>query len=201
MAWLDHSRKKIVKPKRRDGCMRLSRRIAIMVEVLVMTSLAVVLHQLASFPLWPRGGPVSLAVVPVCAIAFRRGMKPGMVCGLLVGLLLLAAGKDAAGYGHIAPVEPLALAALGLAGLVRLREEQSRRVRLFLGGLGLLIAGGCRFLIHYGAGLLFFGQSVDGNGLIYHLSYILPETILTAVILLPVLAHVPQLAARQTRTG
>ncbi|HIT50193.1 MAG TPA: energy-coupled thiamine transporter ThiT, partial [Candidatus Pelethenecus faecipullorum] len=56
----------------------------IMAEVALLAALAVVLDLLQSaickfFPLWPNGGSVGIAMVPIIILSYRRGL----LCGLL----------------------------------------------------------------------------------------------------------------------
>lgn len=96
---------------------------------------------------------------------------------------------------------PLAFGALGVAGWVRMGEA-AKRPLLFL-SLGLLLSGGLRLTAHFLSGVIFFkaftpaGQSVYLYSLVYNLSYILPEVILTFLIMAGICRSAPQLIRRQ----
>jgi len=178
------------------------KKLVTMIEVSIMAAIAVVLHKLmVPFHLWPNGGSVTFSMLPIAAVALRRGAKAGVICGGITGLLLWMLG----GY-VIHPVQaildyPLAFGALGVAGWIRLTES-GKKPFLFL-SLGLLLSGGLRLIAHFLSGIIFFkaytpvGQSVYLYSLVYNLSYILPEVILTLIVMGGIYRSAPQLLRRQ----
>lgn len=176
-------------------------RIMTMVEIAVLTALAVVLHEATPFQ-WAYGGSISLVMIPIALLAFRRGWIAGVIAGGLTGLLSLLLG----GY-VVHPIQlvldyPLAFASLGLAGLIPVRmdlEKSSIMKRTFV---ALLLAGSGRFVAHYLSGVIFFasfapeGQSPYLYSLVYNGSYILPEIILTFIVMLPILWGAPHLVQK-----
>ncbi|SEN15892.1 energy-coupled thiamine transporter ThiT [Lihuaxuella thermophila] len=179
-----------------------SSRLITMIEIAVMTAIAVVLDRWILFQM-PQGGSVTLVMVPIAILAFRRGLVPGLVCGLLTGILLLIFS----GY-VVHPVQaildyPLAFGLLGLSGVIRLQSYASRIAKVLMAGAGLLIAGGLRFLAHYLSGIIFFasyapeGQPVYLYSLIYNLTYILPQILLSLIVLGLLIYSAPQLVLKQ----
>ena len=140
----------------------------------------------------PQGGSVSLEMLPILFIAVRRGVVPGMVVGAVFGGISL--------FGFLAPAPfifnplqvvldyPLAYAALGLAGFVagaRRRGLWRRRDRPGAPARGSSSTS-CR------------GWSSSPRtrpqweapwlySITYNALYLLPEAIITALVLWPLL--------------
>lgn len=185
--------------------MRESQRLVSLVEVALMAAIAIVFNQMTPYKL-PNGGSITLTMFPIAVVAFRRGIKPGLMCGLLTGILLMIFGGVI-----VHPVQalldyPIAFAALGLAGWIHLREDQTRKEQLWLVSLGLFVAGLVRFLAHYASGIVFFseyakGQPVALYSLLYNASYMIPEVLITLVVCGGVCWTAPQLLTRRKRRG
>ncbi len=180
-----------------------SKRLVTMVEVALMAAIAVVLNKITPFQMWPNGGSVTLSMIPVAAVGLRRGTKAGVVCGGITGLILLLMG----GY-VIHPVQavldyPVAFAVLGFAGLAVLKDKATRKRQLTWMCLSVFLGGSLRFLAHFLSGIIFFkaytpvGQSLYLYSFIYNLSYILPEVILTIVMMGFIYWSAPQLLMRR----
>ncbi|MBH8598126.1 energy-coupled thiamine transporter ThiT [Thermoactinomyces sp. CICC 10523] len=183
--------------------MNSSTRLVTMLEVAIMTAVAAVLDKLTLFEM-PNGGSITLVMIPIAAVSFRRGVKAGLSCGLLSGLLLLITGGYVVHPVQAALDYPIAFAALGLAGLFRIREHYARKWKASLAGFGLLFAGAFRLLSHFISGVVFFkqyapaGQSVYLYSLLYNVTYLLPEVIISFVAVLLILYSAPQLITRQS---
>lgn len=136
------------------------------------------------------GGTIALNMLPLFVVALRRGVGPGIIAGLLYGVV------DALIDPFIVhPIQflldyPIAYGLTGLAGLasglVR-RVEQSGALRWPIMLAGLLVGVIARFGSHWLAGIVFFGsyapagQPVWLYSLIYNAGYLLPSLALTAV--------------------
>ncbi|MFZ0474417.1 MAG: ECF transporter S component, partial [Halobacillus sp.] len=97
-----------------------NRRVLFMVEVAIFSALAILLDIIPflSFKLWAQGGSVSFAMVPVFIMAFRWGVRGGVLTGLLLGFYQILTGAII-----ITPMQTvidyiLAFAVIGLAGVV-----------------------------------------------------------------------------------
>nr|WP_265182031.1 energy-coupled thiamine transporter ThiT [Geomicrobium sp. JCM 19055] len=64
-------------------------RTLIMVEIALMTALALILDRIEFSGPWVMGGSITLVMLPIFVMAFRRGVKVGVATGLLVGTLKL----------------------------------------------------------------------------------------------------------------
>lgn len=167
-----------------------------LVEVALFSALAYVFDLFAnmmSLKIWANGGSISIAMVPVFLIAFRWGVKGGMLSGLLLGGLQVITGQ---GY-IVHPVQGLleyflAFTVLGLAGIFAKQIKQaiqdhskSKVIRYVI--LGTLLGSGLRFLMHFIAGAVFFGEyAPEGTpvflySFLYNGTYMLPAFILSAI--------------------
>ena len=155
-------------------------------EIGVAVALAAVLGQLRLFQM-PQGGSVSLEMLPIIFVAVRRGVVPGVTAGLLYGLLQL--GLPGAFIYHPAQAAldyPLAFMSLGVAGFITVRGWRSL-------ALAVTLALAARFCFHFLSGLIFFASYAPKwenawlYSATYNLLYLLPEGILTALLLWPLL--------------
>ncbi|NGQ93823.1 energy-coupled thiamine transporter ThiT [Brevibacillus sp. SYP-B805] len=173
-------------------------RLLTMMEIAIMAALGYVLSNVKVFEM-PQGGSISLVMVPIALIAIRRGLVPGLITGLIVGELNHLIG----GY-VVHPVQllldyPLAFAALGLAGVARLSrmDRQGKRIAALWGGL--LLAVGVRFACHFISGVVWFGEYAPAGmpvplySFLYNITYLLPEMIITGVVLTFMVTSAPQL--------
>jgi len=166
--------------------------VAAVAEIAVAVALAAVLGQVRLFVM-PQGGSVSLELLPLVFVAVRRGVVPGLTAGLLYGVLQL--GLPGAYVLHPAQAlldYPLAFMAVALAGLVRVGAVAGRH-----GALRLLaavaVAGAGRLVFHFLSGLVFFAEYAPHweapwlYALTYNLLYLVPEVVLSAILLWPLL--------------
>ncbi|MFC0557455.1 energy-coupled thiamine transporter ThiT [Halalkalibacter alkalisediminis] len=171
-------------------------RLLTMIEVAVMTGLALVLNQVKFGALWAMGGSISLIMVPIFVIAFRRGWKMGIVTGFLVGMLNLITG----GY-VVHPIQllldyPVAYLVLGFASLFALKRDSVPSVKMIV--TGLIFATTLRFLSHYTSGVVWFGEyapegwNVYLYSFFYNISYLVPEMLLTLGVLVLLAKKYPQ---------
>jgi thiamine transporter len=82
---------------------------------------------LSLFPIWrmPQGGSITLSMLPVLVVAFRRGVVPGLVCGLIAGLFQSIADPYIVSLPQFILDYGLSYTVLGFAG-VRLGNEEGR---------------------------------------------------------------------------
>lgn len=165
------------------------------IEIAILTALALVLDLIPflKFKIWPAGGSVSLAMVPIFIVAFRWGLKGGLLSGFLWGILKIAAGKAYILYFWQGVIEyGFAYTLLGLAGLFAPQIQQAARdnqtgkiVKYVI--LGVIVGGFARFIAHFFAGYVFFadaapeGQPAWLYSLLYNGSYMIPAMILSII--------------------
>ncbi|MDQ0339356.1 thiamine transporter [Caldalkalibacillus uzonensis] len=174
-------------------------RLLIMVETAVMAAVAYVFSFIKFGALWAYGGSISLVMVPIFVLALRRGLTAGLIAGLIVGIIKVVQG----GY-VVHPVQlvldyPLAYALLGTAGLFALHKTRASGKMMGLAAIGIVLASGLRFLSHFISGVVWFGayapegMPVATYSALYNLSYLLPEMIISLVIMILLIKMRPQL--------
>lgn len=188
-----------------------SKRTLFIIEVAIFTALAFVLDIIPflSFKIWGQGGSISFVMIPVFIVAFRWGLKGGLLSGLLLGALKMLIG----GY-VIHPVQalldyPVAFTVLGLAGLFATAAQTALKAndtKRYIGMVttGVLIGITFRFISHYFAGVVFFGSAIEGMNawlysLIYNSSYLIPSFIINVAAVSFLFNKRPNLLATTTR--
>ncbi|WP_017754210.1 energy-coupled thiamine transporter ThiT [Calidifontibacillus oryziterrae] len=167
-----------------------------LVEVALFSALAYVFDLLAnivSLKIWAQGGSISIAMVPIFLVAFRWGLKGGLLSGLLLGGLQVVTGQ--AYIAH--PVQGLldyflAFTVVGLAGIfakqiqLAIQNQSKSKVTTYVIA-GTLLGSGLRFLMHFIAGAVFFaeyapeGTPVFVYSFLYNGTYMLPAFVLSAI--------------------
>lgn len=167
----------------------MKRNFHLHVRMLCEGALMVVLAQiLARIKLWemPWGGSICLSMLPIFFFACRWGVGPGLMSGLVLGILqFVFDGGFALGWQSIIGDYLLAFTVLGLAGLFRGKPSS-----LFL---GTILGSFARFLVHYVVGATiwaaympeeFFGMTMTTPwfySLLYNGAYMLPSALITLV--------------------
>lgn len=168
-----------------------NQRTKIMVECALMVALAAILSRIQFAP-WPQGGSITLAAMtPIVFVALRRGWKWGLLTAFTYSLLqMLLDGISAPPVQSVfwfAVVIMLdyviAFTALGLAGIFTGKKGNS--------GFGPAMGSCCvtllRYLCHIISGIAVWGvYAPEGTpvwlySVVYNGSYMIPETIITAL--------------------
>ena len=184
-----------------------------LVEVAVFTALAYLLDLASGFifsRIWPQGGSVSIAMVPIFLMAYRWGTKGGVLTGFLLGLLQLILGFSTV----VHPVQGfldyiLAFATVGLAGIVAAGLKQSLAQNrkgqwMTLAVVGAFIGSLLRFICHFISGIVFFGsyapkgQPVALYSLIYNGTYMLASFVISAILVILVINAAPRTMLNST---
>jgi len=189
-----------------------SRRTLFFIEVAILTALALLLDIIPflKFKIWPAGGSISLAMIPVFIVAFRWGLKGGLLSGFLWGILQIAVGdayilnfwQGLIEYGF-------AFTALGFAGLFSKPLQQAVRNKntkstLSYVTLGIIVGGSLRFLAHFFAGFIFFADSTpEGQpawlySFIYNCSYMIPAMIICMIVIFYLFNKQPRMILQST---
>ena len=156
-------------------------------KTLAFCGMALALGYIASFIKFaslPMGGSITLfSMMFICLIGYLYGLKVGLMAAVAYGILQFLQKPV-----YIHPVQPildylLAFGALGLSGFFK-----DRKYGLIT---GYLVAVFFRFMFHSLSGYVFFTRMSSANAFeasiasfAYNLTYILPEAILTVIILL-----------------
>ncbi|MEH7072465.1 energy-coupled thiamine transporter ThiT [Neobacillus drentensis] len=175
-------------------------------EVAVFTALAYLLDFAAgilSLKIWPQGGSVSIAMVPIFLMAYRWGIKGGVLTGFLLGLLQFILG-----FSQIYTLVQgfidyfVAFSVVGLAGVFAYlvknslsKGEKGKWMTYVI--MGAFLGSVLRYLCHVVSGIVFFGeyapkgQPVAIYSLLYNGTYMLPSFIISAIIIILVISAVP----------
>lgn len=159
-------------------------------DIAVATALAVVLHFVKIFAL-PQGGDVSLGMIPLIFVAYRRGAAAGITSGVLYGIITLM--FDGVIYHPMSVILDyiLAFGVLGIAGFFP---------KSTLGVIaGTTSAIGGRFLCSLVSGAVLFGSyAPEGQNpwvysLIYQATYLVPELFICLAVMLLIFFKTPAL--------
>ena len=149
-------------------------------------ALAAVLGLLKVYTM-PQGGSVSLEMLPLIFLAVRRGVGPALAAGGLYGLVqLVLPGAFIYHPAQAALDYPLAYTAVAAAGLISVRGWRTLAVAVTVAATG-------RFVFHFLSGLIFFASYAPQweapwlYSITYNLLYLVPEAVITVVVLWPLL--------------
>lgn len=160
------------------------------------------------------GGSIGLAMVPVFIISYRRGLVPGILCGLLLSLVQMLGGTDVmnASTGWKATFGPfiqimldyiLAYTVCGVAGaFAGMYKNGSNKKKLIAIICGCVIAGSIKYALHVISGGLFWlgdgsgsfwGIKNDGwlYSFIYNGAYMIPNIIICTIIMVLIAKFYP----------
>lgn len=182
------------------------KRLLMLVEIAIFAAIGLVLDQV-SFKVWAQGGSVSLVMVPIMLIAFRWGLVAGLTTGLLVGVMQTMFGATIVHWLQGFLDYGVAFTVVGLAAVVRepvlaaAQNANKTKMALYI-ILGTVLAGFLRYTAHTIAGAVFFAEYAgDQNAWIYSIiyngTYMLPATILTAIVGVLLFTAAPQLMQRK----
>ena len=159
----------------------IKKRIQFMTECAVMVALAV----LCSFiKVWemPQGGSVALTMIPLFVISYRRGAVAGIITGAIYGAISMIYAGIIYHPMSILLDYILAFALLGISGFFK-----KSNVGIIV-GVSCGVAG--RFISSFISGAVLFaeyapeGQNPWVYSLVYQATYLIPELIISVVIML-----------------
>ncbi|PKM95658.1 MAG: energy-coupled thiamine transporter ThiT [Firmicutes bacterium HGW-Firmicutes-1] len=158
----------------------------IKIKQLTYSSIAIAIATVLSFIRiikLPQDGSATLcSMLFIVLIGYWFGVKQGVLCGLVYGLLQLALGGWVMHPIQLLLDFPLAFSALGLAGLFRNSENGLMK--------GLIVGAFGRFVFHFISGVVFFGSYAPEGfspvtySIAYNIAYIGIEVFLTIIILI-----------------
>jgi thiamine transporter len=178
-----------------------------LVEVAVFSALAYLLDLVSgmlSLKIWPQGGSISIAMIPIFLMSFRWGVKGGILSGFLLGLLQFILGFSQI-YTLLQGIIDYAIAfsVVGLAGIFASQVKDSlsnnnRKKWITFVIMGTFLGSALRYLAHVLSGIVFFGEyAPEGQpaavySLIYNGTYMLPSFIVCAIIVILVISAAPK---------
>ena len=152
-----------------------------LVEAGLMIALAQILSYVKIFESY-NGGSITLgSMVPIIIFSLRWGGKHGLIVGLTYGILQFLLGAKYSFHPLSILLDYLLpFASLGLAGFFT--------KNIFVNLIGVTIATGTRFVFHFLSGIILWasyapeGMNAWLYSLVYNGAFMLPEFIITAVI-------------------
>ena len=181
------------------------KRLQFLLEVSILGAISLILDKIGfSFP---QGGSITLSMLPIIVMAFRWGFAGGMLTGFTSGLLQLITGGFVftpiqAGLDYFVAYTLVGLAAVTGGWLIRSNVNDNKKSMATAIIIGTVIGGLLRYLIHFIGGIVFFGeyapkgQPVWLYSLIYNGSYMIPATILSAIVAVLLFTSAPRLLKR-----
>lgn len=182
----------------------INRQIRFITEVGILSALGLALDFLGgvlSGFMWPAGGSISLVLVPIIVMAYRWGLKGGLLTGFIVGSIQIIW----AGSGAVYPFQTVldyvvAYTLVGLAGVFFKKiYSLEKEAKLYYINLGIFLGASLRTLVHIISGLIYFIDLSDGlmpaivASSVYNLGYMVPTTILTFVVITLIAKKQPSL--------
>ena len=168
------------------------REILKITETAILAALAIILHLLCNlipFLTMPQGGSVSLGMLPIIVLALRRGVKYGVIGGVIFGFLNFMTDGFIIHWGSIFFDYLLACGLLGLAGLFKNCKRTWMTIIL-----ATSLAGFLKYLCHSVSGVLFFTSYAEEMGyeslsgyfyysfIFYNLPYMAISTLLSILV-------------------
>ncbi|MGL4949787.1 MAG: energy-coupled thiamine transporter ThiT [Anaeroplasmataceae bacterium] len=176
-------------------------KINIIAEIAICAAIGYTLEllcgSLSEFLPFANGGTISIALVVIFVIGYRRGFTAAIFCGLVIGLLDIIDGFYAVSDAWWKVMFQLgldylfvfAVAAFGvLLKPIYLKLNTKTKKALILSAT-VLIGGFLKFLCHFISGAIFWPQTPDASvaerlsySFVYNISYMLPTIILTLIV-------------------
>lgn len=195
--------------KKEGKHMKTYQKTLIIAEISILAALALALDYLAQITtgtLYPYGGSISIAMVPIMVISFRRGIIAGVTTGLIVGTIQIIWGGHFLQFFQYILDYPVPYAVVGFAGILKFLYKKLSNVQVVLGAI---IAGLLRYLSHYLAGVIFwgayapeefklFGKTIKGFNpntwsIFYNGLYMIPTIIISTIVLVALFIYAKQL--------
>ena len=170
--------------------MKNERSTLLIAEIAIMASLAVILDLMTLLRFWPQGGSVSLAMVPILIMAFRRGVKAGVFTGLIFGAINMMYNPFIVHWLQALLDYPIAFAVVGLAGIFAINGNQTNRRKTMMIVFGVFLGVALRFVAHFTAGVIWFGEfapegtPVAAYAFMYNISYLFPSLLVCLAIVI-----------------
>lgn len=158
-------------------------------ESAIMIALAVsfeIIVKSVGFLTMPQGGSLSLTMLPIMIIGLRRGVKYGVLTGIIYGFLNFVIDGYVLHWGSIILDYLLAFFVIGLTGLFKNKAKNN----VYILFLSILFVSLMRYTIHVASGMIFFSEYLESDGsllslliasLSYNIIYMLPSTILCLI--------------------
>lgn len=184
----------------------------ILAEIAIMAALAFALDVLQGGifrGLFPNGGSIGFAMLPILVLTFRRGFKAGFLAALIMSFLQMLGGIYAVADSwymvllQIILDYIIAYPLVAVAGIFYKAYHQSQnnkqKVKYLI--LGTILGGLLKLTSHYLAGVIFWSSSCPEGflggpalfSLVYNGEYMLPNIIINAALLVLIALKQPKI--------
>ena len=169
-----------------------------MAEIAIFAALGIVLDLIQGLflkGLFPNGGSIGIAMVPIFIMAYKRGLLSGILTGLIMGLCQMLGGVYVLPGGNAITVffqvsldYYLAYTVVGFAGVVFNKYQNTNNKTVYI-ITGVLLGGFLKYLCHFLSGVLFWPTDLWNVGgpiifsILYNGLYMVPSTILCLIIM------------------
>jgi len=153
-----------------------------LIEIALSVAIAIVLSKIRVFEM-PQGGSITLDMLPLVFIAYKRGVKASLFAGMLFGAVSLIL-IDSPIISVFQPMLDYILPAMAFF-VCGLAMKKGLYVKEFLFVVAVLL----KFLSHFTSGIIYYGQyapegqSVYMYSLIYNISYVLPSALIVMILI------------------
>lgn len=171
----------------------MNKDVKFIAEIGIFSGIALVLDLIAglySNVIWSMGGSISIAMVPIFIMAFRWGLKGGIISGLVVGVIQILWAGQIFHPAQIIMDYPLAYGLVGVAGAYAKKVQNFEGAgKYYYLNLGIIIGGALRLITHILSGYIYFSEyTPDGFdalpwSIIYNMGYMIPSIILCGIII------------------
>lgn len=185
-----------------------SKLVTTICEIGIFAALGFVIDELQGVltgALFPSGGSIGFAMIVVLIIAYRRGVLPAVLTGLIMGIFDIATKAYILHPAQVLLDYIFPYALVGLAGFFKplFDKTDDKKMRITWLIVGTVVGGLLKFLSHYFAGVFFWNDQADFAWnlnymnpwlycFIYNIAFIGPSIVLTAAILVVFYLRAPK---------
>ncbi|MCI5745599.1 MAG: energy-coupled thiamine transporter ThiT [Erysipelotrichaceae bacterium] len=181
-------------------------------EIAIMAALAFALDTLQGGifrGLFPNGGSIGFAMLPILVITFRRGVVDGLISAFILSFLQMLTGIYAiADSWYMVLLQimldyVIAYPLVAMCGVFKkaFLNSKDRKQQMKYLILGCVVGGMLKLLSHYLAGVIFWSSSCPEGflggpalfSLVYNGEYMLPNIIINAALLCLILIKQPSI--------
>lgn len=147
--------------------------------------------------IWPNGGSISIAMVPIFMMSFRYGLKGGLISGVAIGSIqILWSGNSIIHWAQAFLDYSFAYGIVGVAGLFAklVYKYKGNFKAILFASLAILVGGLARTFFHIVAGVVFWSQDLFTDGVAlkliwwasatYNIGYMAPSIVLSIIIII-----------------
>jgi len=193
-----------------------SKLVTTLCEIGIFAALGFVFDELQGIlfkAVFPNGGSIGIAMIAVLIIAYRRGLWPALLTGLIMGVFDIATSAYIIHPVQLLLDYILPYALVGFAALLKplFDKSEDKKSRILWIVIGAILGGLLKFTSHYLAGVLYWadpsGFAWDLKSMnvflycfIYNIAFIGPSIVLCGALLVPLYLKAPQvLVVKETK--